>query len=113
MLDYGFATYSVATASPETQNPVPVIKGKKENVELEVKGGLSILVKKGQQKNITTELSISDKIKAPVKKGTEVGILTYKLGDKTVATCPILAAETVERANFGDYISRLFKKIML
>ena len=113
MLDFGFATYSVATASPETQAPIPVLKGKKDSVNLEVVGGLSILVKKGQQKGITTEVALSDKVTAPVQKGTEIGMLTYMMGGKAVASCPIVTAETVEHAGFGDYFGWLFDRIML
>ena len=113
MLDFGFATYSVATASPEAQAPIAVLKGKKDSVNLEVVGGLSLLVKKGQQKGITTEVALSDTVNAPIEKGTEVGVLTYMLGGKAVASCPIVAAETVERAGLGDYLGWLFEKIML
>ena len=103
MLDFGFSGFSVVKASPEAQQPIKVNKGKVDTVPIEVVGGLTLLVGKGQEKLITSEISIADSVDAPIEKGTEVGTLTYKLKDEVVQTCPIIASETVPKATFIDY----------
>ena len=104
MLDYGFANYSVVTRTPEQQAPVRVVKGQSDSVKVEVEGDLSLLIRKGQDKLIVTEVDIAESIAAPVKKGTEVGTVTYTLDGQTVKVCRILAAEDVPRVNFIFYI---------
>ena len=64
MLDFGFSGFSVVKASPEAQQPIKVNKGKVDTVPIEVVGGLTLLVGKGQEKLITSEISIADSVDA-------------------------------------------------
>lgn len=112
MLDFGFASFSIATAEPQAQQPIPVKKGTKDQVSIQVEGGLTMLVGKGQDKLITSEVAITNELQAPVTKGTEVGYLTYMLNGEIVKKCPIVAAEDVPKASFTDYIIKLFNGIL-
>lgn len=112
MLDFGFASFSVATAQPGAQDPIRVTKGTSDQVKVAVQGGLSMLVGKGQDKLIQSEVSITDTLQAPVAKGTEVGYLTYTLNGEVVKTCPIVTTEEVPKATFLDYFGRIFQKIV-
>lgn len=71
-----------------------------------------MLVGKGQDKLIQSEVSITDTLQAPVAKGTEVGYLTYTLNGEVVKTCPIVTTEEVPKATFLDYFGRIFQKIV-
>lgn len=112
MLDYGFANYSVVTRKPEPQPPIKVLKGQSDTVNVEVQGDLSVLIRKGQDKLIVTSVDIADSISAPVKKGTEVGTVTYTLDGQVVKECKIVTSEDIPRVNFMYYIRELFMAIL-
>ena len=112
LLDYGFSSYALAKGVPETPAPIHVNKGKAPSVAVIVDGGLGMLVPKGQEKFVESELTLAEEIQAPVEKGRQVGVLTYKISGKVVQTCPVLTAEAVDKAGFTDYFGRLFKGLM-
>ena len=47
-------------------------------------------------------------IPAPVEEGAEAGKVKYLLDGAELGSVPVLFAESVEKAGFGDY----FKKVM-
>ncbi len=108
MLDYGFATYAVIDKSADTPEPVKVVKGTSADVKVEVNGTLNMLVKKGKEKGIETEIVIEPQLTAPVAKGQKVGYVNFILNGQTVKTCEIVASEDVDRAGFLDYFSQIF-----
>ncbi|MDF2686338.1 MAG: Serine-type D-Ala-D-Ala carboxypeptidase [Clostridia bacterium] len=108
LLDYGFSSYALAKGVPETPAPIHVNKGKAPSIAVTIDGGLGMLVPKGQEKLVETELTLADELQAPIEKGRQVGVLTYKISGKVVQTCPILTAEAVDKAGFTDYFGRLF-----
>lgn len=112
LLDYGYSAYSFAKGIPDIPNPIPVKKGKAPNVNVKVEGGLGMLVPKGQEKLVKTEITLAEELQAPVEKGRQVGVLTYKINDKVVQTCPIITEEAVDKAGFTDYFNRIFNGII-
>jgi D-alanyl-D-alanine carboxypeptidase (penicillin-binding protein 5/6) len=112
LLDYGFSSYALAKGVPETPTPIHVNKGKAPSVPVTIEGGLGMLVPKGQEKLVETEMTLADELQAPVEKGRQVGVLTYKINGKVVQTCPILTSEAVDKANFVDYFGKLFSGLV-
>ncbi len=102
LLDYGFANYSVKElkAPEDVPSGLPVKDGmaKSVAVQCEVNGG--VLIDKGSGTEITSEITVSDELEAPVEKGQCVGKLTFTAADETLEF-DITAAETVEKASFG------------
>ena len=68
---------------------------------------------KGWENELSYDISVPEEVTAPVKKGEQAGVLTYKLKDETVKTCPIVFAEDIEKATvwdyFADMVSVLFR----
>lgn len=106
LLDYGFSNYSVAHGDAGEIAPIPVVKGKNFTAPVTVSGSLAVVVPKGQQEKVQVNVSLPEQIEAPAAKGTQVGVVTYSIGDKVLQTCPVLLAEDVARADFGDYLGR-------
>jgi len=112
LLDTGFANYQFKELSFNLKNDkVDVLNGMQLAVELSKPQNYSFLLEKGQENNIKTEFKIPESIKAPVKKGDTVGRVVVKLGDKTIGTTDIKAAESVDKMNFTNAFKRMCKSI--
>lgn len=107
MLDFGFSNYAVARGTVRDIPPVNIVKGKAFTASLTVQGSLAVVVPKGQESQVESNISIEESLEAPVAKGTQIGVVTYSIKDKVLQTCPIVVAEDIPRAGFTDYIGRL------
>ena len=107
LLDYGFASYAIAKGGEIELSSVKVRKGRVEIAEVEVVGELHAVVPKGQEKLVESTVTLTEEIEAPAPKGQQVGVVTYKIGDNTLQTCPIVLKEDVERCSIWDYFGRL------
>ncbi len=99
MLDYGFAGYkrvNILTKGERLGKKVPVKLGMTDEVEAAVGSGLSMLLKLGQEKQLSLEVELPEEIPAPVKAGDAIGIVRVKLGDSVIAKLPAVASEDVD-----------------
>ncbi len=113
LLDYGFANYVVTEPilPEEVLEPVKVINGMKPYVDTAADLSGGFLTQKGQEKNITSEVSIQEEVEAPINKGQEVGKIIYKLGNEVLSEYPIVTVESVEKINFSDVFNILLKSL--
>ena len=88
-----------------------VNKGKIENISVTSDTDFSLVVPKGWDKELTYEISLNDSVTAPMQKGEQVGVITYKLKDETVKTCPIVLSEDVEKASVWDYFTSMLETL--
>ena len=112
MLDFGFATYSVIDMAPEKEITLEVKKGKEPTVTAIPDSGFSAVVKKGSGKNTEVIIEFEPSIEAPIEKGTQVGTVSYKIGDETVSVVPIRTVNSVEKADLGDFFIKIMKEIL-
>ncbi len=112
MLDYGFATYSVIDMAPEKEITLEVKKGKEPTVIAIPDSGFSAVVKKGSGKNTEVIIEFEPSIEAPIEKGTQVGTVSYKIGDETVSVVPIRTVKSVEKADVGDFFVKIMREIL-
>jgi len=115
LLNYGFAMCSLyRDLHQETSLPlVSVTGGKKEEIGCEYEGEFTYLSTSAEDfSKITAQIDWEKELRAPVKKGKVVGEQTYYLGDKKLGSCKILAAETVEKAGFSDYLRRVWEEYL-
>ncbi|MFS8501613.1 MAG: D-alanyl-D-alanine carboxypeptidase family protein [Caldicoprobacter sp.] len=111
LLDYGFANYEsimVVRKGQIVQNEIPVTGGKTSRIMGVAADNLSLLLTKGDSKEFAKEVQISAPLKAPVREGQKIGILTVKKDGKEVGKVDILAGESVEVAGVFDYFNRIF-----
>ena len=55
---------------------------------------------------------IPDEVKAPVKKGETVGRICYRISGKEIGSVNLIASTPVEKADFGDYLKKIWKKLL-
>lgn len=115
MLSYGFATYALHEVEAETPfAPLPVHLGMADAVALRLpEEGRQVLVKKAQAATLTQEISLPEKVEAPVTEGQPVGVLTVCDGDMVVLEIPIQAAQTVEKLTWSVMFRRLMEGMFL
>lgn len=123
MFNYAFSNFSKEELIPagyqvKGKKTLPVIKGKKDQVKIETKGPIKMVVKNGEKENYKPKLvldkdKLNDKgeLTAPIKKGEKIGSLTINSsneGDleflsekgKSKVQVDVVAAEDVEKANW-------------
>ena len=72
----------------------------------------NILVKKGQERNITSELQIVNEAEAPFEQGKLLGKLIYKNADETIAEYDVIATTSVEKINFFAAVKGLYLSLI-
>lgn len=105
MLDYGFANYrvnSVAEKGTRIKGGMKVTGGNKQMVPLELDQNLSILMSKSESADIEFVPHLPESIRAPFKKGREIGSVDIIRNGRTIARIPVVTAEDVQRESFTD-----------
>ena len=57
--------------------PVPVANGMQSQVAVESAASGSVLLTKGREKDLKTEVKLSESVEAPVAKGQQLGKIVY------------------------------------
>ncbi len=105
--NYGFDNYSSKAAlddEKELSVTAKVEKGIKKDVKIIPENDVYVFSKKNEKQDIVIDFEPYNKIKAPIKKGDKVGcLIVYKNGVETGRT-NALAAETVHKKTYFDYV---------
>ena len=109
LLDYGFSQYEgrALCEANDFAFDLPVIGGKAETVRIAARNPASIVVERNCGA-LTPSFEINRFATAPIKEGQVLGIVRYTQDGNTVATVPLLAEESVEKAEIHY---NLFEKI--
>ncbi len=74
--------------------------GKKENVEVSTNEDIYLTISKQDVKNLKISFKYDGPIKAPIKKGDEVGTLIIQENDENTKSIPLYANEDIKKVNF-------------
>ena len=114
LLNYGFATYALASAVPEAPlAPVPVSLGTQATVQPVLGAGDRLLVEKAQAGSLTQTVELAESVEAPVAEGDPLGTMTVTCGEETIAQLPLVAGEAVPRITFGQMLLRMLRMALL
>lgn len=102
LFDWGFANY---TAQPIVEagavvERIIVNKGMEKEVQLVAAQELSLLLGKGQNKNLQKKIIADQAITAPIHQGQKYGELVVLRDGKEIGKVDLLAEKSVEKANF-------------
>ena len=114
LLDYGFANYKVqniVTAGAELKR-IPVHKGVSTEVSACAAEDYSMLRKKSDNAEITTEVVCDEFLNAPIAAGDRIGsvIISDGVNQKEM---DLLAAEDVNRKSIADMVTEFFTMLMM
>ena len=114
LLDYGFAHYALVSVYPDAPlTPVEVLLGVQGRVQPQLARDCRLLVRKGEESQISTRLTLADNVEAPVDQGQTLGQLEVYVGDELRDAVPILAAQPVDRLSVPGIFSRMLERLLL
>jgi D-alanyl-D-alanine carboxypeptidase (penicillin-binding protein 5/6) len=114
LLNYGFSSYVLYNAAPETVlPPLSVTLGVKASVQPVLTGSGKLLVEKAQAPNLRKEVSLPQTVEAPVDSGTQLGTLDVYDGDTLLTQIPLTAGEGVARMNWGQMMLFFLRRAVL
>lgn len=108
LFDWGFANYTRYHVDAQNEGSVPVKHGLVESVS-GVSVGIDLIVPKSEASKIERIISLQTEVEAPIKKGTEIGTVTYYLDGELVGTAPIYAEQDIGAVSFWELFIRLLK----
>lgn len=110
LLDHGFSTYCVYTPEEVSLEPLKVIHGTAEQVELFADVPQQLVIHREDVQNLVAEVPELEAREAPLKAGEEVGIVRLLSGEKEIAVYPIKTRQQIEALNFGKCFSLLMRE---
>jgi serine-type D-Ala-D-Ala carboxypeptidase (penicillin-binding protein 5/6) len=109
MLDYAFNQYKTYPLFKRNSvlGTAKVSKGKEKMVEVVTSEPISLLTKKGETiEDVQQKVKVSKDLKAPIKKGDQIGTLTIEKNGKTLVKSPLLAKKSIEKASWWNLFKR-------
>ncbi|MBQ1270111.1 MAG: D-alanyl-D-alanine carboxypeptidase, partial [Clostridia bacterium] len=114
LLEYGFANYAqVELTADQPLMPVPVKLGKAGFVPVKIERADLKLIEKTELAEVRKEVSLCEKIDAPVNEGDVLGSFTVYSGDKVIYKADIMAAEAVSKLTVIDIWKMLFARVAM
>ena len=109
LLDYGFNTFTYKTfaTQDEVLKTVSVTKGDSDTVSAIYETSPSFLIKKGEESNITYEISLPETIQAPINQGQQLGTVSYYLNNEKIAEVNLVAGNSVNKITFFNMLKSL------
>lgn len=113
LLDYGFAKYKYICKEQAELDPIRVTGGVNDSCKLVCGKFDTVLERADAAKNVETVYDLPESITAPITIGDVIGKAEYKIGDVTIGTADIMAAENIDRISFGGVLKKMFSKFFL
>ncbi len=111
LLDYGFANYSFVEVQPNQSEftAIPVKKGIARSVMPVTNETLPLLLKKGDEKNLSQSFTLEEELTAPIKKGDIVGYVHICLAGEEIGVIPIISSANIDKLTYFACLGRLLK----
>lgn len=111
LLDYGFNNYSYKELSKKNDSikKVTVTKGVESEINAIFKDDFGTLLKKGEDKNISQNISIDENLSAPIIKGQKIGEASFTLNGKVIGTVDIISDKEIRKNGLMNMVSYLYK----
>lgn len=102
LIDYGFANFNsliVAKKGDKIQE-VNISKGSRLKANAIAENDVSVLLTKGEEKNIVKKAELPEVLNAPLKKGEKIGELVISINDKEVGRHNLICDADVSKSTF-------------
>lgn len=81
-----------------------------QEIKVAVSEDLKTILKHNQKDMLYTRVSLPEKVTAPIKKGSVMGTVSVFQGEKIIAETSLIAMDSSEKMQLGDYISRVIQE---
>lgn len=112
LLDYGFANYKLDNIKIDNSKlkTVKVKNGVDKSITPKCELNKKLLLPKNFDK-ITYEYSFLDEVKAPVKKGDKLGVITVYSGNKKISSIELKSDKNIKSVTFLYIFKKMFNNI--
>lgn len=113
LMDWGYANFMAApiVQQGEVLERLKVSKGTEKEVQLVAAEDLSLVVLKGQNKNLQKKVVTDAQLTAPIAKGQKYGELIVLNDGKEVGKVDLVAEKSIEKANLFRIIQNMFTEL--
>lgn len=115
LLNFGFSVSNIYIDENKEALPAQLVKGGVEDtVNLSFAGEFRYLDTKGSNlSQIEKTITLPEEIMAPVEEGQPVGEAVYKLDGQRIGGVSIVAAKSVDKAGYWDYVRKVLRNFLL
>ena len=90
-----------------------MLLGTADQVQPQLARDCRLLVRRGEESQITTQLELAQDVEAPVEQGQVLGSLKVYVGEELRDTIPILSAQQVDRLTVPGIFSRMLRQLLM
>ncbi len=115
LLNYGYSSIQIyKDSNVEIEPEIRINVGIKEKTGIKPEKEFTYICGKGEDTNsITKKVKMEKEIKAPAKAGDTVGKVEYYIGDNMIGEINICLTENVLKAEYMDYLKKMWYKYMV
>lgn len=115
LLNFGYSVSNIYIDENKEALPVQVVKGGVEDtVNLSFAGEFRYLDTKGSNlSQIEKTITLPAEIAAPIEEGQAIGEAVYRLDGQRIGGVSIVAAKSIGKAGYRDYIRKVLKNFLL
>lgn len=112
LLDYGFSEYSMqrVTQAGEPLGSLQVQGGVEDRVEIAINDEIALPLRAEEYKIIERKVNVVSEIQAPVRRGTVVGTIEFRLGEELCASGEIVATQDVAENTYEYNLSKILEQ---
>ena len=114
LLNFGFANYESVKLCSKDDNiaTLTLDKADEQKISLAAKEDLSVLVKKGGNKDFTRKIKVNDNPTIPIKKGTSLGYVEVYQGKTLVGKVDLVNTKAIEKASYLKMLQRVIDQML-
>lgn len=114
LLNFGFVNYESAKLCSKDDNMATLTLDKAEDnkISLIAKENLTVLIKKGGNKDFTREVKINKNPNIPIKKGTVLGQVEVYQGKKMVGAVDLVNTKDINKASYLQMLQRVIDSML-
>ena len=110
LFDYGFANYTYCRFAGGNPDPIPIRGGETSCLCAEY-APFEIVLEKGKEKDVRSEITLQTDLHAPICTGDCVGTVTYSTADGVIGEVPVIACEEIKAITFGGILRQMLGKV--
>lgn len=115
LLNFGYSVSNIYIDENKEALPAQPVKGGVEDmVNLSFAGEFRYLDTKGSNlSQIEKTITLPEEVAAPVEEGQPIGEAVYKLDGQRIGGVSIVAAKSIDKAGYRDYVKKVLKNFLL
>lgn len=113
LLNYAFKNYQLNTLSLKDEHidSITVNKGINPKLYVDVKDNVKMPLREDERKKLQEKITLPREVEAPVKKGQELGTITWELDGQELCRSTLIASADDRKKNIRDYFMDMVEEL--